>query len=167
MGVVYRASDPRLDRQVAIKLLPPGMASDRQAQDRLRFEAMAAAALDHPYICKIFEIGEHEETVFLVMEYIPGETLTHRMRQGRMPISEILHVAGEIAEALQAAHSGGILHRDLEPANIMLTHQPGHVKIMDFGSGTRCATRSLHCDAAARQLFRRSSAGLFCREHDG
>jgi eukaryotic-like serine/threonine-protein kinase len=138
MGVVYRARDPRLDRQVAIKLLPPAMAGNPEARERLRFEAMAAAALDHPYICKIFEIGEHEDAAFLVMEYITGETLTRRMQRSPMRLAETLHVAGEIAEALQAAHTGGILHRDLKPSNIMLTQQ-GHVKIMDFGLAKRLA----------------------------
>jgi eukaryotic-like serine/threonine-protein kinase len=141
MGVVYRARDPRLDRLVAIKLLPPGMADDQHARERLRIEAMAAAALDHPYICKIFEIGEHQigehqDAVFLVMEYIAGETLHRRLQACRMPLPDILRVAGEIAEALQEAHAGGILHRDLKPANIMLTQQ-GHVKIMDFGLAKR------------------------------
>ena len=136
MGVVYRARDPRLDRQVAIKLLPAGMAADQHARERLRLEAMAAAALDHPYICKIFEIGEHGDALFLVMEYIVGETLHRRLRDGRMPLPDTLRVAGEIADALQAAHAGGILHRDLKPANIMLTQQ-GHVKIMDFGLAKR------------------------------
>jgi eukaryotic-like serine/threonine-protein kinase len=134
MGVVYRALDPRLDRQVAIKLLP----ADQQARERLRNEAMAAAALDHPNICKIFEIGEYGESLFLVMEYIVGETLDRRLRQGRMPLPETLHLAGEIAEALQEAHERGILHRDLKPSNIMLTKQ-GHVKIMDFGLAKRLA----------------------------
>ena len=138
MGVVYRARDPRLDRQVAIKLLPAEMAADLHARERLRSEAMAAAALDHPYICKIFEIGEHEDALFLVMEYIAGETLDRRLRAGRMPLPDTLRVAGEIAEALQEAHARGILHRDLKPANIMLTQQ-GHVKIMDFGLAKRLA----------------------------
>jgi serine/threonine-protein kinase len=138
MGVVYRARDPRLNRQVAIKLLPPEMAADQPACERLRHEAMAAAALDHPYICKVFEIGEHDGALFLVMEYIAGETLHHRMSTGRMPLPDALHVAGEIAEALQEAHARGILHRDLKPANIMLTPQ-GHVKIMDFGLAKRMA----------------------------
>lgn len=138
MGVVYRARDPRLDRQVAIKLLPAEMAADPHARERLRSEAMAAAALDHPYICKIFEIGEHEDALFLVMEYIAGETLDRRLRFGRMPLPDTLRVAGEIAEALQEAHARGILHRDLKPANIMLTQQ-GHVKIMDFGLAKRLA----------------------------
>ena len=123
MGVVYRARDPRLDRQVAIKLLLAEMAGDPHARERLRGEAMAAAALDHPYICKIFEIGEHEDALFLVMEYIAGETLDCRLRAGRMPLPDTLRVAGEIAEALQEAHARGILHRDLKPGNIMLTQQ--------------------------------------------
>jgi eukaryotic-like serine/threonine-protein kinase len=99
---------------------------------------MAAAALDHPYICKIFEIGEYGESLFLVMEYISGETLDRRLRHGPMPLPETLHLAGEIAEALQEAHERGILHRDLKPSNIMLTQQ-GHAKIMDFGLAKRLA----------------------------
>ena len=136
MGVVFQARDPRLDRQVAIKLLPPALAADRQAQERLRREARAVAALDHPYICKIFEVGEERDAVFLVMEYVTGETLDHRLRKGRMPLPETLRLAGEIAEALQEAHERGILHRDLKPSNIMLTQQ-GHVKVMDFGLAKR------------------------------
>ena len=136
MGEVYRARDPRLDRIVAIKLLPAATGADQQARERLRFEAMAAAALDHPYICKIFEIGEDGGMLFLVMEYIAGENLHRRIFDGRMPFADTLRVAGEIAEALQEAHARGILHRDLKPANIMLTEQ-GHVKIMDFGLAKR------------------------------
>ena len=136
MGVVYRARDPRLNRQVAIKLLSPEMAAEPQGRERLRREARAAAALDHPYICKIFEIGDDGEALYLVMEYIAGETLHSRLLNGRMSLSETLHVAGEIAEALQEAHAGRFLHRDLKPTNIMLTLQ-GHVKIMDFGLAKR------------------------------
>jgi eukaryotic-like serine/threonine-protein kinase len=140
MGVVYRARDPRLDRQVAIKLLPPEMAADPLARERLRREAMAAAALDHPYVCKIFEIGENGDALFLVMEYIAGETLHNRLLNGRMPLADILRVAGEIAGALQEAHARRFLHRDLKPANIMLTQQ-GHVKVMDFGLAKQIADR--------------------------
>ncbi len=146
MGIVYRARDPRLDRQVAIKLLPAATAADPQARERLRLEAMSAAALDHPYICKIFEIGAHDNAVFLVMEYIAGETLHHRLHAGRMPLPDVLRIAGEIAEALQEAHAAGILHRDLKPANIMLTQQ-GHVKIMDFGLAKRLDTPPAADDA--------------------
>lgn len=140
MGVVYRARDPRLDRQVAIKLLRPEMAADPLARERLRREAMAVAALDHPYVCKIFEIGEERDELFLVMEYIAGETLHARLLNARMPLAEILRVAGEIAETLQEAHTRRILHRDLKPANIMLTQQ-GHVKVMDFGLAKQIADR--------------------------
>jgi len=136
MGVVYRARDPRLDRQVAIKLLLPGISADLQARERLRHEARAAAALDHPYICKIFEIGEDGDALFLVMEYIAGKTLHGRMEEGRIPVSEALHIAREVAEALQEAHARGFLHRDLKPSNIILTDQ-GHVKVLDFGLAKR------------------------------
>ena len=136
MGEVYRARDPRLDRQVAIKLLPGELAADPHARERLRREAMAVAAIDHPYICKIFEIGEDGDALFLVMEYIAGETLHRRLQDGPLPLSDALRVAGEIAEALQEAHARRFLHRDLKPANIMLTEQ-GHVKVMDFGLAKR------------------------------
>jgi len=106
MGVVFRAHDLRLDRQVAIKLLPSALAADRQAQERLRREAMAAAALDHPYICKIFEIGEAGDAVFMVMEYVAGETLDRELRKGRIPLPQTLRLAGEIAEALQPMSGG-------------------------------------------------------------
>ncbi|HLK21449.1 MAG TPA: protein kinase [Bryobacteraceae bacterium] len=136
MGEIYRARDPRLNRQVAIKLLPPEMAADEASRERLRHEAMAAAALDHPYICKVFEIGEHDGSIFLVMEYIAGVTLHQRMCAGKIPLNDALRVSGEISEALEEAHARGILHRDLKPANIMLTEH-GHVKIMDFGLAKR------------------------------
>ena len=150
MGVVYRARDPRLDRQVAIKLLPIGMAADTRARERLRQEAMAVASLDHPFICKIFEIGEDGDARFLVMEYIAGTTLHQRLLEGRMPLRDALRVAGEIAEALQEAHAGGLLHRDLKPANIMLTEQ-GHVKVMDFGLAKRVEDLPSP-DAATREM---------------
>jgi TolB-like protein/Flp pilus assembly protein TadD len=140
MGVVYRARDPRLDRQVAIKLLSAETAADPGARERLRREAMAIAALDHPYICKLFEIGEAGEALFLVMEYVTGTTLQQRLVEGRMGVADSCRVAGEIAEALQEAHGRGFLHRDLKPANIMLTEQ-GHVKVMDFGLAKRIENR--------------------------
>jgi len=138
MGEVYKARDTKLERQVAIKVLPEDMAADHTARERLRLEAMAAAALDHPYICKVFEIGESGEAVFVVMEFVAGETLEQRLRAARMPLPEVLRIAGEIAEALQEAHARKFLHRDLKPANIMLTAQ-GHVKVMDFGLAKKLA----------------------------
>jgi eukaryotic-like serine/threonine-protein kinase len=155
MGVVYRARDPRLDRQIAIKLLRPDMAADPRAHERLQREAKAAAALDHPYICKVFEIGEYGGTLFLAMEYIAGQTLHDRLLNGPMPLADILPVAGEIAEALQEAHSRRFLHRDLKPANIMLTEQ-GHVKILDFGLARQLADRPT-TDPFTASLERRGS----------
>ena len=146
MGLVYRARDPRLDRQVAIKLLLPDLAGDPQARERLRREALAAAALDHPFICKIFEIREDGDALFLVMEYIAGETLHRRLQDGRMPLSEMLRVAGEMADALEEAHAKRLLHRDLKPSNIMITHQ-GHVKVMDFGLAKRIADQPHDADS--------------------
>jgi TolB-like protein len=136
MGEVYLARDPRLDRRVAIKLLPADTAADPRSRERLRREAMAIAAIDHPYICKIFEIGEDGDALFLVMEYVTGHTLHDRLQAGRMPLSEALRLGGEIAEALHEAHSRRFLHRDLKPANVMLTDH-GHVKVMDFGLAKR------------------------------
>jgi len=136
MGVVYLAKDSRLDRNVAIKLLPPHLTSDTPARERLRREAASAAALDHPFICKVFEIGEHQGALFIVLEYVPGITLHQRLCRGPLTLPEALAIAGEIAEALEAAHDRRFIHRDLKPANIMLTPQ-GRVKVMDFGLAKR------------------------------
>jgi tetratricopeptide (TPR) repeat protein len=136
MGEVYLAHDSRLDRRVAIKLLPAHLAADPVARERLRREAMAAAALDHPFICKVFEIGENARTLFIAMEHVSGETLQERLRSGRVPLADTLRIAGEIAEALEEAHARGFVHRDLKPANVMLTRQ-GRVKVMDFGLAKR------------------------------
>jgi tetratricopeptide (TPR) repeat protein len=132
MGEVYRARDLRLRREVAIKVLPPHLTADDDARERLEREAIAAAALDHPFICKVFEIGEHADALFVVMELIPGETLQSRLAAAALPWDEGLRIAGEIAEALEAAHARHIVHRDLKPGNIMLTPQQ-RVKVMDFG----------------------------------
>ncbi|MCU1262888.1 MAG: serine/threonine protein kinase [Bryobacterales bacterium] len=132
MGEVYLAHDPHLDRRVAVKVLPARLAADSVARERLRREALAAAALDHPFICKIFEVAEESGTIFLVMEYVRGETLRARMPTARLSSMEGLRIAAEIAEAMEEAHTSGFIHRDLKPANIMLTGQ-GRVKVMDFG----------------------------------
>jgi tetratricopeptide (TPR) repeat protein len=132
MGEVYRARDPRLGRDVAIKVLPSHLAHDALATARLRQEALAAAALDHPFICKVFEIGDQDPGLFVVMEYVTGQTLHARLAAGSLSTREALKIAGEIAEALEEAHSKRIVHRDLKPANVMLTPQ-GRVKVMDFG----------------------------------
>ena len=132
MGEVYRARDTRLGRDVAIKVLPAHLVHDPVARERLRREAMAAAALDHPFVCKIFEIGDGDDHLFIVMEYVSGQTLHARLASGPVPLGEAIVIAGEVVEALEAAHARQIIHRDLKPSNVMLSSQ-GHVKVMDFG----------------------------------
>jgi tetratricopeptide (TPR) repeat protein len=132
MGEVYRARDTRLERDVAIKVLPAHLSLDPVARERLRREAVAAAALDHPFVCKVFEINDDDGRMFIVMEYVAGETLYTRLSAGAVPLAEAIRLAGEIVEALEAAHARQIIHRDLKPSNVMLSLQ-GHVKVMDFG----------------------------------
>jgi serine/threonine protein kinase len=132
MGEVFLAQDTNLDRKVALKFLPEEMQKDDNARVRLLREAKAAASLDHPFICKIFEASEYEGKVFIVMEYIEGKDLRGKLDEGILPLRDSLQVALEIGEALEDAHKKGIVHRDLKPSNIMLTPQ-GHVKVMDFG----------------------------------
>ena len=132
MGEVYRARDARLGRDVAIKVLPATLTTDRTARERLRREAVAAAGLDHPFICKIFEIGEADGQLFVVMEFVEGETLHKSLTRGPLSSGTLVPVALELAQALEAAHGRHVVHRDLKPSNIMLTLQ-GHTKVMDFG----------------------------------
>ena len=121
MGELYLARDPTLDRRVALKFLSKKLEQNEIAKKRFVREAKSAAALDHPYICKIYEIGEAEGRPFIAMEYVRGETLEHRIARGPLPLGEAQRIACEIAEALETAHQEGIVHRDLKPANIMLT----------------------------------------------
>ena len=120
MGEVYKARDTRLDRSVAIKVLPPGVTSDPAARQRLEREARAAAALAHPHICMLLDIGREEDLDYLVMEYLDGETLAARLARGTLPRRSSCPYAIQIAEALDAAHQAGIVHRDLKPGNVML-----------------------------------------------
>jgi serine/threonine protein kinase/tetratricopeptide (TPR) repeat protein len=132
MGEVYLAEDTSLDRKVALKFLPEETYQDPAARGRFLREAKAAAALDHPYICSIHEVGESESRLFIAMEYVEGKTLQDRISEGPLPLKQTLQIATEISEALQVAHDKGMIHRDIKPANIMLMEK-GHAKVMDFG----------------------------------
>ncbi|MEO5935857.1 MAG: protein kinase [Terriglobales bacterium] len=131
MGEVYKARDTRLDRVVAIKVLPAHLSADPDLKQRLEREAKSISALQHPYICTLFDVGSQDGVDFLVMEFLEGETLAVRVRKGAMPIDQVLKTGIEIADALDRAHRSGILHRDLKPGNIMLTK--AGAKLMDFG----------------------------------
>jgi eukaryotic-like serine/threonine-protein kinase len=132
MGAVWEAEDTVLHRRVAVKILSESLSSDDQFIERFRREARAAAGLSHPNVAGIFDYGVDDDTHFMVMELIDGETLASRLTRGLLPWGEAVRIAGKVAEALQAAHKAGVVHRDIKPGNIMLT-EDGGVKVMDFG----------------------------------
>jgi serine/threonine-protein kinase len=132
MGEVYRAKDTRLDREVAIKLLPEHFAKDAERRKRFEREAKSLASLNHPNIAQIYAVDQDEDSYFLALELVPGETVEDRLRRGPLPLDEALDIGRQIAEGLEAAHEAGVIHRDLKPANIRVTPE-GKVKLLDFG----------------------------------
>jgi len=132
MGVVYRAFDEQLRRQVAIKLLPPALQDDADRLGRFRNEARTLSALNHPHIVTIYEIGQADTTPFIAMELVEGETLRARLRAGRLSLRDAVELALQVTRALGAAHEKGIVHRDIKPENVMIRGD-GYVKVLDFG----------------------------------
>src|SRR5436853_3987955 len=145
MGEVYRARDTRLERTVAVKILPDHLSDRAELRERFEREARTIASLNHPHICTLYDIGHQDGIDFLVMEYLEGETLAERLKKGPLPLNQVLQFAIEIADALDKAHRKGVTHRDLKPGNIMLTKSGA--KLLDFGlaklRGPQAAVASL------------------------
>jgi len=157
MGEVYKARDTRLDRSVAIKILPANLSADADRRARFEREAKTIAGLAHPHICTLHDVGEHAGSMFLVMEHLEGESLAERLRKGPLPVHQALEMGAQIAEALSVAHRAGIVHRDLKPGNVMLTKTG--VKVLDFGLAKGLPARA-HGDESLGQATTESSDPL-------
>ena len=148
MGEVYRARDTRLDRTVAVKVLPSHLSENPEAKQRFDREARAISSLNHPNICALYDVGHQDGTDYLVREYLEGETLADRLAKGALPTEQVLKIGIEICEGLERAHRTGVVHRDLKPGNIMLTKSGA--KLMDFGLAKAAAPAVARMPSAPR-----------------
>ncbi len=158
MGEVYRGKDTRLDRTVAIKVLPAHLAGEPERRQRFEREARAVSSLSHPHICTLHDVGHQDGVDFLVMEYLEGETLAERLARGALPTDQVLRYGVEIADALDKAHRHGVVHRDLKPGNIMLTKSGA--KLLDFGLAKLKETESGQVLAGLSALPTEGGRGL-------